>query len=458
MRKICRARSALFLTGFLAQCFAAEAMSLREAVARVIETNPAIEAARASRRATEYEMKQAQGRALPQLSLDADVGQERINRPEGFGADVNDTWRTRRQVGLVARQFLFDGFDRANDVYKNASRVDAAALRVMARSEALALDAIEAYVDVLRNLKVLDISRNNVRRHRQILAVVKDLERGGKAVRSEVAQVEERLAGTEVAVERVQQSLLEARARFRRVVGVEPVNLINSIEPKGVPLSRQEAVQLGLANNPLIASAEADSDTAKSALDQSRAGYFPQVSVEVRGATGNDLSGTPGRSDEAVGKLVLSWSLFDGRIIANRSREFAERWGQAMAERDDRARQVSEEIERAIAARSTGQARLGILARQRAKAAEVVAAYAEEYKLAKRSLLDLLDSESSRFGTEIQLVSQEYIQLFTAYRILGTLGRILQTLSVAAPAEGEANRRQAVKASGPFSIHLEPLR
>ena len=85
-------------------------------------------------------------------------------------------------------------------------------------------------------------------------------------------------------------------------------------------------------------------------------------------------------------------------------------------------------------------------------------AYAEEYKLAKRSLLDLLDSESSRFGTEIQLVSQEYIQLFTAYRILGTLGRILQTLNVAAPAEGEANQRQAVKASGPFSVHLEPLR
>ena len=223
-------------------------------------------------------------------------------------------------------------------------------------------------------------------------------------------------------------------------------------------MSRHEAIQMGLSSNPLVGAAEADVDTAKSALDQTRAGYFPQLSLEMRGSVGADLAGTPGRSNEAVGKLVLSWNIFDGHITSNRSHEFAERWSQTLAERDDRARQVAEEVERALIARSTGANRLQILRRQLAKGREVVTAYAEEYKAAKRSLLDLLDSESSRFGTEIQFASQEYIQLFTAYRVLGAMGRILQSLDIAPPPEGDAHLRHSVREHGPFSIHLSPMR
>ena len=83
---------------------------------------------------------------------------------------------------------------------------------------------------------------------------------------------------------------------------------------------------------------------------------------------------------------------------------------------------------------------------------------AEEFKASKRSLLDLLDSESSRFGTEIQVASQQYIQLFNAYRVLGAMGRILQALHVSAPTEAEATRRTRVREQGPFTLDLGPMR
>jgi adhesin transport system outer membrane protein len=436
----------------------AGAMSLREAVERTVHSNPAVDAARANRRATDHELRQAQGRALPQVTLDGEFGAEKIDRPQGLAPAVNDTWRNRRQASVTVRQFLFDGWDRANDVYKQAARVDAAALRVLARSEALALDAVEAYIDVLRHLKVLDISRRNVARHREILRIVRDLVRGGRVTRSEVLQVEERLAGAEAAVERVQQSLLEARAKFRRVVGAEAANLSAVSDPKGVPVTRQQAVDMGLADHPLLGAAEADADTAKSAMDQTRSGFFPQISLEAKGLTGADIGGTPGKNEELLGRVVLTWNLFDGRITHNKNREFAERWAQAMSERDDRARQIAEEIERALAARTTGVARLEALRRQSDRSREVARAYEEEYKAAKRSLLDLLDSESARFNNEIQAVSQEHIQLFAGYRVLGAMGRLLRAMQVAAPAEGGVGRRHEVRERGPFRLHLEPLR
>src|SRR6187455_3298499 len=88
------ASAAIFLAG---ASDSAQATSLREAVQQAVLTNPKIDAAQANRRASEYSFKQAKGRFLPEVDLDADVGQERIDRPEGLGPDVNDIWQDRRQ-------------------------------------------------------------------------------------------------------------------------------------------------------------------------------------------------------------------------------------------------------------------------------------------------------------------------------------------------------------------------
>lgn len=450
---------AVVSTGFVcAGPATSDAMTLRDAVEQALRTNPAVEAARANRRATTYELLQAQGRLLPQIGVQADTGGEKIDRPEGFAADVNNQWRNRAQAGIVGRQILFDGWDRANDVYRGAARVDAAALRVLARSETIALDAIEAYVDVQRHVDVLAISRRNVDRHRKILADVRELERGGKTSRSELLQVEERLAGAEAAVERVRQSLLEAEAKFRRLVGTGPKNLAAVREPANIPLTREQAGRVSAANHPLVGAAEADMDTASAAMKQVRSGHYPQLSLEVRGSVGHDLEGTPGRSNEAAGLVVLSWNLFDGLITRNKTREFAERWGQATAERDERLRQVQEELEKSIALRSTGISRLPILRRQSAKANEVVRAYEDEFRAAKRSLLDLLDAEGTRFNTQIQVVTQEAVNVFSGFRILAASGRLLASLDIAPPPEANAVQRVITRDQGLFSVDLPPLR
>jgi adhesin transport system outer membrane protein len=433
-------------------------MTLREAIEQALHTNPSIEAARANRRATTFELRQAQGRLLPQVGLYGDTGAEKIDQPEGFAADVNNQWRNRAQGGVVARQVIFDGWDRANDVYKGASRVDAAALRVLARSETIALDAIEAYIDVQRHVEVLAISRRNVDRHRKILADVRELERGGKGSRSEALQVEERLAGAEAAVERVRQSLLEAEAKFRRVVGTGPRNLAAVRVPANIPMTREQAGMIGAANHPLVGAAEADMDTASAAMKQVRSGYFPQVSLEMRGSVGNNIGGTPGRDNEAAGLVVLSWNLFDGLITRHKTHEFAERWGQATAERDERLRQIQEELEKSIALRSTGISRLPILRRQSAKATEVVRAYEDEFRAAKRSLLDLLDAEGARFNTQIQVVTQEAVNVFSGFRILAASGRLLAAMDIVPPPESNAGQRVLTRDKGLFSTELAPLR
>ena len=46
--------------------------------------------------------------------------------------------------------YLWDGFTSINEIWRQTARVDAAANRTHERTELIALDATEAYVDVAR--------------------------------------------------------------------------------------------------------------------------------------------------------------------------------------------------------------------------------------------------------------------------------------------------------------------
>lgn len=436
----------------------ARATSLREAVERTVYEHPAIEAARANRRATEYELRQSEGRRLPRIDLDADTGAEKIDQPLGLSPLFNNEWQNRRQANLVVSQILFDGWERSNDIYRNAARVNSAAARVLARADALALDAVEAFIDVQRHRRVLEIARKNVVRHQQLLGRARDQVKGGKVPESEVTQVRERIAAAEEVVERVRQSLLEADAKYLKVIGEQPRALDPAPKPRNLILSRSVLIDLGLTDHPLMRAANADAEAARYAREQTYAGDYPSVSLEMRGMAGEDLGGTPGRDNELVGKVVLRWNLFEGFITRHRQLEASERLAQSLAERDDRARSIVEEINRALAAYQTGLKRLEALQKQAESAREVVAAFEVEYTLSKRSLLDVLTAENTSFNARIQSVSTDAVNLVSAYRLLAATGRILTEFGIAAPPEGVNPAPLTFRSDFGRGSLLEPLR
>ncbi|MFT5509802.1 MAG: adhesin transport system outer membrane protein [Hyphomicrobiaceae bacterium] len=436
----------------------ASALTLREAVQLTLDGNPLIRVATANRRATDYELRQSQSRFLPNVSLDGDVGRQRIDRPLGFSEDVNNIWRTRRQVAVTVRQVLFDGWEIANAVYRNAARVDSAALRVMSRSEALALSAIEAFVDVHRQRQVLIVARRNVTRHRRYLQQVQTKKTGGKTGIGEVQQVRERLTAAASAVLRIQQSLANAISKFNRVVGIRPHHLVRPASPRGLPKTRQAAVNLSIRNNPAILAANADIEAAQHATDGSRSAYFPKLSAEFKRSYGKHLDGTPGPSTDSTGKLVLSWSLFSGGIRSARTNELAERAAEAMAQRDAQVREAVEQVDRAFAAVQIGSQQLRTSREQAQLALRVVKTYNEEFRLSKRSLLDLLDSERARYDADITLIGARSLLLFAQYQMLGATGTLIRNFGARVSDATIANRRESVARSGAlFSVALPPL-
>ncbi len=437
----------------------ANALSLREAVRHTILTNPSVGSSSAEKRASFYQLQQARGRYLPTVDVELFAGPGRVNRPEGLSRDINREWYGPREASITARQVLFDGFNRANDLYRAAAVIDAAAFRVLDASETQALNAIEAYIDVRRHGKLLAISDTNIARHRQLLALVRTRFDGGREPRSSVDQASERLEAARAVREEIRKALLDSRARFKAVIGL-PAEKTHAVGlPHGIPGTRRNAVDIGLSNNPTIKAASADVDAAVFEKKQARSSYLPTVSLEGNATFGRDISGTVGTNNELGARVVLTWNLFDGFIKTNRQRELTERVGQVELERDVQTRNVVEAIERAWATFATGGARVAALGRQERIARTVRASYLEEYELDKRSVLDLLDSEAALFSSRFSLESARAIRIFGAYQLLASMGVLLDKLGVDAPQEAIGGFRERVlDRRGIFNVMIEPLR
>ncbi|WP_119274325.1 TolC family outer membrane protein [Taklimakanibacter deserti] len=436
---------------------AVSATSLRDAVKAAVSTHPSVEASRAALRSSAWEILQARSRLLPTVDLRGNAGPNIVDQPEGFSPDVNSEWRLQREIALTVRQILYDGGDRINDVYRSAARADAFSLRVSDQAEKMGLDAVEAYLDVRRHSAIRILARQNRQRLGAILVLVRDKTTGGSAPKSDLEQARERIAAADFTIAQIDQALEEARARYRQVIGSEPTNLTPVAFPGGVPKTRAAAVASAIESNPAILALDAETRAAEFALAQAKAGYYPTISLEGIASTGDDIAGTPGPSSSLTGQVTMSWNLYQGGGTTYRKRALGEKVNQAQADRRVKAREISETVDRAFAAYTVGARRVAAARNQAAATASVVAAYQEEYKLAKRSLLDLLDAENARFTSQFQLTSADAVHRFAAYQLLASMNRLLKTLGIRPPVEARSNFLEQSQ-GGVFSIDIEPLR
>ena len=132
-----------------------------------------------------------------------------------MGPAVNDTWRDRRQATLSIRQVLFDGWDRANDIYRSQASISAASFRVMVRSEAVGLNSVEAYIDVIRHDDLLALAQDNVRRHQSLLRIIQERYDGGRAPIGDLEQTIERVEAAKALVAQIKVAQRDRQGKIQ---------------------------------------------------------------------------------------------------------------------------------------------------------------------------------------------------------------------------------------------------
>ena len=434
---------------------AADAGSVTDSVRAALQTNPEIGVVKADRRAVDQELRLARSGYLPAVDLRAAVGPEysenSTTRARITGGGNTTLFRSEAQLRLS--QMLFDGFATDSEVARQRARVDSAAYRVHEAAEFVALNAIEAHLDILRNQEIVALNERNVDQHERILGQVRDLEESGRGDIADVRQAEARYSRAQENQVIARGNLADAIATYQRIVGERPADLEADAPPvAAIPPSPEDAASIASVNSPTVHIAASDVDVAAAELRASRSGFYPRFDVELGTFAGDNLDGTKGNNIDASALLVMRYNIFRGGGDMALEREAFHRANEARANLQRARRSSEEEARLSFNAYQTARGRTATLERQAEAQRRTRDAYASQFEIGQRDLLDVLDAENELFLDRVSLVTAQLTEEFAVYRVLAVVGELLNTLDVARPRENVSIERAVDEVQTPEAI------
>ncbi len=414
-------------------CGPCHALSLEDTVLYVLETNPEITAAESNKQAIEFELDQAQSFFYPRLEFEGWAGASVNNGSTLSDVTAADSAITGYSVLGRITQTLLDGGERRAEIDRQAYRVDAAAFRVLERSEVLSLEAIRLYADVLRTRELVHLARGNLSYHRTVRDRLDNAYRNGVVPIGDLQQAEERVFLAQETLLTFQLGSADVDALFLEVVGVAPSSLNSMPGPgRAMPASLDQALSVARQKNPTILFAKADVGAAEALLRVVSAARSPDLNIEADAIYGENLNGFEGRTSDARIGLVLRYEFQGNRKKAARE-EHVRRVSEARAHLLTQTRLVEREVRQTWTNMTTVRQRVHTVSELARLARDLRATYEEEYRVGGRSLLDILNTQNALFQAEVNLVNQRSLERYVGYRLLAAAGVLLQTLNIPVP-------------------------
>ena len=415
-----------------------QAISLRDAVQTAIQTNPDVGIVIERRRAVEYEVKQAKSALYPEVDVRIAYGPEWVTDPATRARlrdndnDSDVVRLPRSEVGITVRQLLFDGFAAVREIDRQEARVRSSSKRVRETSELVALEAIKAYLETLRQRELLELLINNVRIHENYLLLTRSNGSGGASSQADIEQAESRLASAHSYLAEAEGRLIDADSTYNRIVGEEPKDLVRPAVPLNqLPQSLDSVVGLATDMNPTVRVLRADADIAEEALKAANAGFSPRLDLQLATNRAGNVGGIRGGDIDGSALVVLTYNVFRGGRDLARKRELAARLLESRQRLNRQLRLAEEKSRLSWNALQNARSRLSAIYLEVQANERVRNTYRQQFDIGQTSLLDLLDAENELFISKANQLKAEFIELFGSYRILATAGLLLTSLNLA---------------------------
>jgi adhesin transport system outer membrane protein len=392
-----------------------------------LERHPAISEAKAG--ADEADAARNLARAAQLPSGDVSFGSTRTlardfsNDPD----NIIERSRRRQRTDAIAslQQPLFDFGAGALRTSAAKARINAAAARVDATVDEIALRAVASWYDVFAFRALAELGESFAADQEELGRFVEARITQGLSPRSDRARVASFMASAQSQRARIARSLASAEARFAELFGTVPPPALRRAPYPNLPALSRDAAELRAANAPLVRAADAEATAGQREAKAARADILPTVTAGIDAGrygvfeTDNDY--------DIRARLTLRYRLFGGGDA--RAEQFSAR------ARSDRARadRIREEARRdasiAWADVNALTDQLGALRSSYVAARQSRDTIAERFRVARGSLFDLLAAEQNYFETAASYL-QAITDLDTArYVLLARTGGLTDVLA-----------------------------
>ena len=255
-----------------------QAMTLEEAFNQAQRTNPTILAAQHRELAQQQKIDQEKAAYLPSLDVYSSWGKEksRNSTTESRSGEKNKyLTETRSENKIALKQLIFDGFSIPNRVAAAKAEGLAESQNTLNVREAIFINVVEVYLDVLRYHALLKQGQDYVKAQQSIAAKVDDRASTGYSDKADQLQASSRLRLAKAELRQIERDFATAKASFERVVGVEPQGLSMPDTQFGLPETMEMATQTAINENPGLKMAMARKDASEKNYDASQGVHIP---------------------------------------------------------------------------------------------------------------------------------------------------------------------------------------
>jgi adhesin transport system outer membrane protein len=151
----------------------AAAQSLKDAVVQTLESHPTLLSSVRRKDAADAAIDVAKGGYYPRLDWMWGTGREHSRNSSTQPTTSGYVHLDRKQEGMILNQMLWDGFGVKSEVDRRRAISDSTAHKTYGTAEEVALQAIDAYLDVLKNRALVGFARDNLLAHQRTFDQVK---------------------------------------------------------------------------------------------------------------------------------------------------------------------------------------------------------------------------------------------------------------------------------------------
>ena len=413
----------------------AAVMTLNEALSDAYDSNPQLGAERASLRATDEGVAQANAGWRPTINAQGQYGVEHQQQGAlnvggvNYGGDSN----SRPLTGQVTvTQPIFRGGKTYAEIGRAKALVRQGRAQLLDTEQQVMLASVSAYMNVARDEATVKLEQNNVSVLQKQLDATQEQFKVGELTKTDVAQSQARLAGAQAQLTIGRGQLAASRANFEQVIG-RPAETLDDQPPfPKTPKSEDEAIEIAAKSSPVVLSAMESEKAADYAVDDALGSLAPQVSVQGEyqyqqygsGGGSSALLGQSGTSHVASVFGVVTVPIYQGGSEEASVRQAKELHGQTQMLVLNADRQARANAQAAWQTYVSAQASIESDKVQVTADTTALEGVRKEQEVGARTVLDVLNAQQELLNAQVAVISAQRDAYVAAYQLLQATGQL----------------------------------
>ncbi len=402
------------------------------ALAQAYQNNPQINAQRAAVRVTDEAVPQALSGYRPRFSATASLAENYIDTRSKATTGLGTTYSSLsgntavQTYGATVTQPILNGFQTANRTRQAESQVNAARETLRLTEQTILLQAVVAYMNLIRDTAIFDLQRRNVEVLQEQLRQTRDRFNVGEVTRTDVAQSESRLAAGRSAMLNAEANVTTSRSTYRQVIGTDPGRLAAAAPvDRFLPVALREAVSQARANHPSVTTAMHNVDVAQWQVKVAEGALYPTLNIvgsaQKSYGSAQSLSVLDQFSASIGGQLSVP--IYQGGAEYSAIRQAKETLGQRRIELDTNREQVQQQVVQSFGQLNAAKAQIQATEAQVQAAEIALNGVREEARVGQRTTLDVLNAQQELVNSRVAMVTAQRDRVVASFTLLAAVGR-----------------------------------